>query len=494
MANSLDKFRKGVAQWSGNIGSAGISDAVVKTVPLASTSGLPTDTAVMITVNRVDTNGKKTGNYEGIVGVVSGSNLIDCIRGVEGTAQAWTGGTVVEVLHTASNINELIDGILAEHNQDGTHKDTLVTSLKATGAEINTGTEDAKIVTPKAIADSWINNGYNSLSRQAIINGNFDVWQRGTSFSITDSTDIFSSDRFLEYHRAGSGGTLPTLTRTRESLTAGDLYNSFYYSRLTTNGAGTTLGTNALANIKQRIEFGTRLLCGDGKKVTLSFWARSSIANKKLGVSLNQTYGTGGSPSASETISGTNWTLTSTWTKYTYTFTTNTLVGKTFGTANNDYLEIYFFYMWADQYKANVGAASAETYVGSGNIDIAQVQLCAGDVALPFMPKSYEDELRACQRYARPFPSVVVGQAWSTSGAYYSFSTGIQMRATPTFSAGQYQTSTAASTAANATLDVTSMVGNTIRFDTTAVAGSPLTAGHATMLTPPAGAMLEAEL
>ena len=154
MANSLDKFRKGVAQWSGNIGSAGISDAVVKTVPLASTSGLPTDTAVMITVNRVDANGKKTGNYEGIVGVVSGSNLIDCIRGVEGTAQAWTGGTVVEVLHTASNINELIDGILAEHNQDGTHKDTLVTSLKATGAEINTGTEDAKIVTPKALADS----------------------------------------------------------------------------------------------------------------------------------------------------------------------------------------------------------------------------------------------------------------------------------------------------------------------------------------------------
>lgn len=129
MANSLDKFRKGVAQWSGNIGSAGISDAVVKTVPLASTSGLPTDTAVMITVNRVDANGKKTGNYEGIVGVVSGSNLIDCIRGVEGTAQAWTGGTVVEVLHTASNINELIDGILAEHNQDGTHDTTKVVDL-----------------------------------------------------------------------------------------------------------------------------------------------------------------------------------------------------------------------------------------------------------------------------------------------------------------------------------------------------------------------------
>ena len=153
-ASATDKFRKGVAQWSGNIGSAGVADAVVTTVPLASTSNLPTDTAIMITVNRVDTNGKKTGNYEGIVGVVSGSNLIDCIRGVEGTAQAWTGGTVVEVLHTADNLNDLIDGILVEHGQDGKHTSAVVTTLKATGAEINTGTENGKIVTPKAIADS----------------------------------------------------------------------------------------------------------------------------------------------------------------------------------------------------------------------------------------------------------------------------------------------------------------------------------------------------
>jgi len=41
-----------------------------------------------------------------------------------------------------------------EHYSDGTHKPVTVTTLKATGAEIVTGTEDAKIVTPKAIKDA----------------------------------------------------------------------------------------------------------------------------------------------------------------------------------------------------------------------------------------------------------------------------------------------------------------------------------------------------
>lgn len=155
-AANTDKWRKGAAQWTGNIGSAGVTDGTVTTIPLVSASGLPTDTAVMITINRVDANGDATNNYEGVIGVVSGNNITDCVRGAEGTAQGWTAGTVVEVLHTAKNLNDLVDGLLVEHNQDGTHKSELVTTLKATGEEIDTGTEDAKIVTPKAIADASV--------------------------------------------------------------------------------------------------------------------------------------------------------------------------------------------------------------------------------------------------------------------------------------------------------------------------------------------------
>ena len=55
--------------------------------------------------------------------------------------------------------------------------------------------------------------------------------------------------------------------------------------------------------------------------------------------------------------------------------------------------------MWGSTRQAQYGSATAETYVGSGYVGIKKVQLCAGDVALPFMPKSYEEELRASCRY-----------------------------------------------------------------------------------------------
>lgn len=249
--------------------------------------------------------------------------------------------------------------------------------------------------------DDLIRAPYNAMSRQAIMNGNFDIWQRGTSVALADATQSYQADRWFDVP-VDDGGTLPTLTRSRQLLTSGDIANSFFYTRLATNGAGTSLGNGSYHEFSQKIENGTRNLCGLNKNVTLSFYARSSIANKKIGVYLAQVYGTGGSPSSAEIINGTNWTLTSTWTKYEYTFTTNTLVGKTFGTNYDDYLTVSFFNMWGSTYQDRVGASTTETYVGSGNIDIAQVQLNAGDEALEFNPKSYEEELRACQTIISP--------------------------------------------------------------------------------------------
>jgi len=252
-------------------------------------------------------------------------------------------------------------------------------------------------LTPDQITDNIL---YYGMARQAVMNGNFDIWQRGTS--ITNPADsAFIADRWKIRNDPG-GGTLPTsIIHSVQNLTLGDIQGSKYFYRINTNGAGVNLDGNSYGLQQHFIENGASKLCGLNQKVTVSFLARSSISNKRICPTLQQHYGTGGSPTADEFILGTPITLTSTWTKYTATFTTNTLVGKTFGTAGDDCLVLDLWYMWGStigNLSVQTGV-SAETYVGAGNIDIAQVILNAGGVALPFQPKSPEEELRACQRY-----------------------------------------------------------------------------------------------
>lgn len=331
--------------------------------------------------------------------------------------------------NTTLNANDLLPLVDDPAGNPATQKTTLQTIadwLASLSQTLTNKTITSPVIdgTAQATADG-IN--VSSMSRQAVMNGNFDVWQRGTSTTTTTSGLYDLADRWLRGYTADSG-TPPTLTQTRQALTPGDIPNAFYHYRLAPNGAGTSLGNNSYFFISQRIEYGTRYLCGDGKKVTLSFWARSDIANKRIGYSLFQGYGTGGTPTTGEKITGDVATLTSSWTKYTYTFTTNTLVGKTFGTANDDSLQILFSAQWGatfgnDWVKPSV---TAESYGGSGYIDIAQVQLCAGDVALPFQPKSYAQELADCQRYCYR-AGAINGE---TPGSYQDYGIGMCLNTT----------------------------------------------------------------
>jgi len=333
-----------------------------------------------------------------------------------GTAITDTSGNEVIITPaTGSAVNEITVTNAATTNSpiiSATGDDTNI-DVKITGK--GTGHLQAYSMNDAQYFDVVPNS---SMARQAIINGNFDVWQRGTTSTGPTTNTYPTADRW-KYQLTVDGGTAPTIVMSRQIITSGAIPNAFYHSRLNVNGAGSSFGANALGRTwAQFIEHGTRYLCGDGKKVTVSFWAKSDIANKKIGVYSIQYYGGGGSPSSIEIINGTNWTLTSTWTKYTHTITTNTLSGKTFGTDNDDNFGLAIATMWGTTTDAYVGADGAESFVGSGNIDIAQVQLCAGDVDLPFMPKSYEEELRACQRYYEK-----VGA--EASGTYFRFMSGM---------------------------------------------------------------------
>ncbi len=320
--------------------------------------------------------------------VVNGETEIENSMITDTRAQVTVDGRFIsfDALELTEATKTDINGILGG---DGTNlvEKTLGDSLKDTGDVLDVDTD-------------YLGTEIFDMQRQSIINGNFDIWQRGTSRDDTTAqSHVFLADRWSWINDA-NGGSLPGhIIHSRQALTSGDLFKAFYFYRIAPNGAGSSLGNSSYAILRQRIEFGTRYLCGNGKKVTVSFWARSSIAGKRVGVSLQQYYGSGGAPSASETLVGQIINLTSSWAKYTVTFTTNTLSGKTFGTDNNDYLTLQLFVSWGTTIAtSDFGGGTAEGY-GNGNIDIAQVQVNSGEIALPYLLKTVNRELLDSMRY-----------------------------------------------------------------------------------------------
>jgi len=121
--------------WTGQIGSGGVADGTVQTIPLQSASNLDSGDVYVVRINRVDSNGTKTTspatNTEVLYGKLSGTNLIESVRGAEGTAQAWGAGIVVEILFTATHWNKMIEFLEVEHNAAGTHKESALDSMIA---------------------------------------------------------------------------------------------------------------------------------------------------------------------------------------------------------------------------------------------------------------------------------------------------------------------------------------------------------------------------
>jgi len=65
---------------------------------------------------------------------------------------------------------------------------------------------------------SSLNGGPLAGFRNRIINGNFDIWQRGTSFSVT-AANTYTADRWLVFF----DGTGATRTISQQSFTPGQI-------------------------------------------------------------------------------------------------------------------------------------------------------------------------------------------------------------------------------------------------------------------------------
>jgi len=214
---------------------------------------------------------------------------------------------------------------------------------------------------------NWVNG---PRSGNAIINGDFGVWQRGTSFSGPSAG--YTADRWND---ESSGGTLSI---TREAFSPGDIeaigYGDAEYFLRTSRSGGN------FVRLVQRIE-DVRTFAG--QQVTLSFWARVGSGTATNTIRLNQEFGSGGSSSVSGTFP--DITLTTDWQRFVQTITLSSVAGKTIGSGSHLDLQVI----------RQIDAVGHD-------IDLWGVQLEAGPVATPFRLAgggSKAAELALCQRY-----------------------------------------------------------------------------------------------
>ena len=170
-ASITDKLRKYKSLFSTTL-STGIGTGTSDTITPATVTGLPTDTAITLTIDRVDSAGTATpSKLERIKGIISGGNLIDYVRGIDGTTeQAHSAGAVVEMVWNAADLNDIADWGLVEHGQDGVHTSALVTSLGAAASDITAGSSAVLIATPKSLKDAGL-----SLATTGTLSDNSDV-------------------------------------------------------------------------------------------------------------------------------------------------------------------------------------------------------------------------------------------------------------------------------------------------------------------------------
>jgi hypothetical protein len=278
---------------------------------------------------------------------------------------------------------------------------------------VKNGAQDIRILGDAIDTSVW-NIGYGQAGKNKIINGDFGIWQRGTSFS-NPSTTAYNADRWLVEHD-GSGATR---TVSQQTFTPGAApvagYESQYFLRYAVSG-GTS---NTFQQIEQRIE-DVRTFAGN--PVTFSFWAKGDAA-RTINILINRNFGSGGS-AADQSSVGSTLNITTSWARYSVTATMASVTGKTIGAGS--------YAQWIMRF----AAATAQT------IDIWGVQLEYGSKATPFETASGgspQAELAMCQRYYMRFANTgaaggypAIGASQSASSVYFYMPLPVQMRAIPT--------------------------------------------------------------
>ena len=253
-----------------------------------------------------------------------------------------------------------------------------------------------------------------AAGKNAIINGAFNVWQRGTSFTCAANTATYTADRFF-VNRDGTGATV---TVSQQAFTPGTApvagYEGTYFYRYAQSvaGSGATYGLLGVQRIEDCRTYA-------GTTVTWSFWAKADSA-RNINLEVVQNFGTGGSATTGNFIASPTQALTTSWVRYSVQVPISSVAGKTIGA--NSYISFTFL-------DASLNATKT--------VDTWGWQVEAGSVATAFQTATgtVQGELAACQRYLPAFTgpnSAVMGFAYGTNTSLFNIPFAVTARVAPT--------------------------------------------------------------
>ena len=259
----------------------------------------------------------------------------------------------------------------------------------------------------------------NDIGRNLVHNSMFNIAQRGVG---PWTTTGFTVDRWQCWGSAGS--TISTVTNIMGDAIRAQIGDETANRTLYTTFTGGAAAGDGV-NVQQSIEDARRLA---GKTVTVSFWAAASAGTPRVGVSLDQSFGTGGSPSALVSGVGQSVVISTVWTRYSMTFAVASAALKAFG-SNNDSKTIL-----------NIWYSAGTTWAtGSGNVGVqsAAIALWGVQAELSSVVSSIEHldpllQIHQCLRFYEVINFSMGGQNASGMSVWYVQSYTVAKRANPT--------------------------------------------------------------
>jgi hypothetical protein len=212
--------------------------------------------------------------------------------------------------------------------------------------------------------------------RNYILNGGFQVWQRGTNFA---TLNRFTADRWQIISDAAGG----THTVSQQAFTPGQTDvpgEPAYFFRYARSASPTSV---TYCQLRHQTE---GVLDFANKTVTVSFWVRTTLANHAMTPFLTQFFGSSGSTQINVFASSTSnlpIPQVNTWVRATAIFNLPSLAGKTLTSNHGLFLQI------------RISGSETAPYT----LDLANVQLEEGPVATPFVRKPFQEEYYQCMRY-----------------------------------------------------------------------------------------------